>query len=118
MNTFLEDNKITINELIRKQRIWQNLSIQQLSLLSGVSASHISRIEGNKRNPSSQILEKLSEPLGISYLKLLQIANLLDSGDFEYVDLESILLNKKCVVNGTELSKTQKNKCIDFIKKL
>ena len=107
-----------ISEFIKKQRISQNLSIQQLSLLSGVSASYISRIESGKRNPSPQILEKLSEPLGIPHFKLLQIADLLDSGDFEYVDLESILLNKKCVVNGTELSKAQKNKCIDFIKQL
>lgn len=104
-----------INEFLKEQRLSQHLSIHNLSSLSGVSASHISRIERTKRNPSSKILKKLSSPLNVDYATLLQVANLLSVGSSDYIDLKSIIINNKCIVDGAELTKSQIDSFLKFI---
>lgn len=68
---------MNIGEYIKKIREEKGLSINQLALYSNVSAAHISRIERGLREPSPEILEKISEVLKVPYEELMKIAGYL-----------------------------------------
>ena len=72
-------NKRSIASVIREQRKNVPLSLNQLSILSGVSVAHLGRIEQGKRNPSPRILQKISKPLGFDLEELLVMAGFLSS---------------------------------------
>jgi len=57
---------------IRKERIHQKVTMEELSAKSGVSQKHISNIENRKVVPTVETLEKLAKALGFDiglYLK-------------------------------------------------
>ncbi|WP_209948256.1 helix-turn-helix transcriptional regulator [Paenibacillus sp. 1182] len=85
------DELTNIHQYIHLLRLEQRLSIQELAKKSGVSASFISRIETQDRNPSSKTLEKLAPHLNINYVKLLEVANLLAKDNSEILHLEEVL---------------------------
>jgi transcriptional regulator with XRE-family HTH domain len=70
---------LNIGEYIKKIREEKELSINQLALYSNVSAAHISRIERGLREPSPEILKKISEALKVPYEELMKIAGYLES---------------------------------------
>ncbi|MCF6095422.1 helix-turn-helix domain-containing protein [Thermovorax subterraneus] len=76
---------LKIGEYIRKIREKKELSINQLALYSKVSAAHISRIERGLREPSPEILKKISEALRVSYEELMRIAGYLETD--EWIDI-------------------------------
>jgi len=53
------------------------MTIAELAAKSGVSSSHITRIERGERNPSGMVLRKLAEPLGMAQEELFTIAGYL-----------------------------------------
>jgi len=53
------------------------LTLSQLSALSGVSSSHLGRIERGERYPSGSILRRLAEPLGFEENELFTLAGYL-----------------------------------------
>ena len=60
--------KVGLRELRKKE----NLTLERLSELSGVSAMYISELErGIKKNPSAQILKNLADILGVKMDRLL-----------------------------------------------
>ena len=63
--------------MIRQQRVMKRLTQKQLSEMSGVSASHLGRIEREERFPSAHILGKIAQPLGFEESELLILANYL-----------------------------------------
>lgn len=65
------ERKRDIGAVIKKQRISLGLSLQQLSRMSGVSASFIDRIETGERVPSIRTLQMLAEPLSFDLEELL-----------------------------------------------
>jgi len=69
---------VNIGEYIKKIREEKGLSINQLALYSDVSAAHISRIERGLREPSPEILKKLSQALKVPYEELMAAAGYLD----------------------------------------
>lgn len=69
--------KQSISKIIREQRKSIPLSLNQLSELSGVSVSHLSRIEQGQRKPSSRTLQKVAKPLGFDLNELLILADYL-----------------------------------------
>ena len=69
---------MNIGEYIKKIREEKGLSINQLALYSDVSAAHISRIERGLREPSPEILKKLSQALKVPYEELMAAAGYLD----------------------------------------
>ncbi|WPS85462.1 helix-turn-helix transcriptional regulator (plasmid) [Brevibacillus halotolerans] len=89
-----------IHNYLQQCRINQKLSIQELSKRSGVSASHISRVERENRNPSPETLEKLSPHLQIEYVKLLEVANLLEKKEKQIIHLEEVLNHPRLFLNG------------------
>jgi len=67
----------SLGRLIRQQRIAIGLTIRELSARSGVSSSHLGRIEKGERFPSARILQRISRPLGFEESELLASANYL-----------------------------------------
>ena len=62
---------------IRKERIHQKVTMEELSAKSGVSQKHISNIENRKVVPTVETLEKMARALGFDiglYLKARKAA--------------------------------------------
>ncbi|PLS19710.1 hypothetical protein CVD28_04670 [Bacillus sp. M6-12] len=105
----------TIHDFLQERRIEMKLSIQQLSKESGISASHISRMERGVRHPSPLTLEKLAIPLHVEYVTLLKVANLLESPQSNCVDLEKVLSEDICIYQDKQISETVKQKIIELL---
>lgn len=65
------NNKPNIAKIIKEQRTKMSLSLNQLSKISGVSLSHLGRIEQGCRRPSTRTLQKIAKPLGFDLYELL-----------------------------------------------
>ncbi len=53
------------------------MTLQGLSSKSGVSASHLGRIEKGERFPSAHVLQKIASPLGFEENELFSLAGYL-----------------------------------------
>ncbi len=58
------DNRNDLGKILKQQRVVIPLTISELAAKSGVSQSHLARIERGKRFPSARILQKIAQPLG------------------------------------------------------
>ena len=67
----------TLGEAIKQHRISLSLTLQELAAKSGVSASHLGRIERGKRFPSAHVLRKIAKPSGFQEDELLTLARYL-----------------------------------------
>ena len=63
------DNRIGWN--IRRIRVKQDLSQEQLATDSNVDTSYISRLERGLENPTIRTLDRISNALGVSTIDLL-----------------------------------------------
>jgi len=72
-----------LGEAISERRKAKKLKLKQVSALSGVSTSHLGRIERGERFPSGRILIKLAEPLGFTAVELLRLAGFLSRDESE-----------------------------------
>ena len=63
--------------IIKQQRVLVPLTLQQLSAMSGVSSSHLGRIERGERFPSASVLQKIAKPLGFEADELFIFAGYL-----------------------------------------
>ena len=70
-------DRSNLGQIIRQQRITVPLTLQQLASMSGVSASHLGRIERGERFPSAPILRKVAQPLGFEEDELFTLAGYL-----------------------------------------
>ncbi len=68
-----------LGSLINKQRIRIGLTLPALAAKSGVSATHLSRIEKAQRYPSANVLRKIAKPLGLEEKELFSLAGYLPS---------------------------------------
>ncbi|PFR07573.1 transcriptional regulator [Bacillus anthracis] len=67
----------TYGVLIKNLRLEKNMSLQDLSEKTGLSASYIYRLETHSRsNPSIAAILKLNKELNISILEVEQLFNL------------------------------------------
>ncbi len=64
-------------KIIQQQRIPIPLTLQELTTKSGVSSSHLGRIERGERFPSAHVLRKIASPLGFEEDELLTLAGYL-----------------------------------------
>jgi transcriptional regulator with XRE-family HTH domain len=76
-----------VADLIKRQRIENGLSMRALANLSGISPSHLGRIERGERYPSANVLRKFAGPLGFDESELFVLAGFLSR------DLEKEILN-------------------------
>ncbi|MDD4876845.1 MAG: helix-turn-helix transcriptional regulator [Dehalococcoidales bacterium] len=74
-----EGNTNNLGRIIKQQRITLPLTLQELTAKSGVSSSHLGRIERGERFPSAHVLRKIAGPLGFEEDELLILAGYLSS---------------------------------------
>lgn len=73
-------------EYIRNLRKKKDITINQLSLYSGISASQLSRIESGKRGvPKPPTIEKLAHALKVEYSELMEKAGYIDEIEPEVI---------------------------------
>jgi len=73
----LDNNRNNLGEIIRRQRVMVPLTLQELSAMSGVSPSHLGRIERGERFPSARILRKVARPLHFEENEIFALAGYL-----------------------------------------
>lgn len=66
-----------LGRILKQQRIAIPLTLQELAATSGVSSSHLGRIERGERFPSAHILRKIAKPLGFDEDELFTLAGFL-----------------------------------------
>jgi transcriptional regulator with XRE-family HTH domain len=72
--------KPNIAKIIKEQRNMKGLSLNQLAQISGVSLSHLGRIEQGYRKPSTRTLQKIAKPLGFDLYELFVMTGQLSPG--------------------------------------
>ena len=66
-----------LGKIIKQQRLSIPLTLQELTVKSGVSSSHLGRIERGERFPSAHVLRKIARPLEFEEDELLTLAGYL-----------------------------------------
>ena len=64
--------QIQLGMRVRYLRNQKHMSIEELALESSVSANYLCELENGKRNPSLNVLDKISRALGITLSSLLE----------------------------------------------
>ena len=72
-------SNVDLGKMLRQQRVMAELTLLELAARSGVSQSHLARIERGKRFPSGHILRKIAKPLELDESQLLIVAGYLSS---------------------------------------
>jgi transcriptional regulator with XRE-family HTH domain len=75
--SIMSQTKNGIGEIIRRRRVSIPLTLCELSDNSGVSQSHIGRIERGERFPSAHVLRRIAKPLGFKEEGLFMLAGFL-----------------------------------------
>ena len=71
------ENRPDLGKILKQRRRIAKLTQYQLSNISGVSRSHLSRIEKGERYPSAHVLHKIAKPLGSGESELFTFAGYL-----------------------------------------
>ena len=73
-----EQNKRNdLGKVLKQRRVMASMTLQELARGSGVSATHLGRIEKGERFPSARILRRIAKPLGFEESELFTLANYL-----------------------------------------
>ena len=68
-----------LGRILKQRRVMIPLTLRGLAAISGMSPSHLGRIERGERFPSALILRKIAEPLGFGESELFSLAGYLSS---------------------------------------
>ena len=71
------NNGENLGKILKQQRVMLSLTLQELAARSGVSPSHLGRIEGGGRFPSASVLRRIAKPLGFEEGELFSLAGYL-----------------------------------------
>ena len=82
-----------IKVFLRCSRIANDLKIEQLSRITGVSKSYICEIEKGKKHPSQEVIEKYVTNLAFSGKEMEKIVDEIDSDSLEYRKILIYYLN-------------------------
>lgn len=73
-------------QTIKLRREQMDLSLNQLAMITGVSASYINRLEkGEKKAPSYPIMQVIGSALNFNIAELLQLATASEKDDIEEI---------------------------------
>lgn len=78
-----------LSSIIKQHRSAMRLTLRQLAAASGVSASHLGRIERGQRSPSANTLRKIAEHLGFDETELFTVAGFLSPSHGEDTEGQS-----------------------------
>ena len=71
------NNGQNLGRILKQQRLMIPLTLRELAVISGISSSHLGRIERRERFPSASVLRKLAKPLGFEEGELFSLAGYL-----------------------------------------
>lgn len=66
-----------LGRVLKGRRLMVPLTLREMSDLSGVSSSHLGRIERGERFPSAHVLQKIARPLSLGEDELFTLAGYL-----------------------------------------
>lgn len=69
-----DNNSQDLGRIIKQQRLISGLTLRELADSSGVSSSHIGRIERGERFPSAHVLRRIARHLGFEESELFALA--------------------------------------------
>ncbi len=75
------DYRKNLGKILKQKRQSAGLTLHEISEVSGVSTSHLGRIEKGERFPSADILQRIAGPLGFSESEIFTLAGYLSSND-------------------------------------
>jgi len=84
-----------LGKIIKQQRISLSLTLQELAAKSGVSASHLGRIERGERFPSAHVLQKIAKPLAFEEDELFTLAGYLSPQPSAVAEKGAIYTNER-----------------------
>lgn len=100
--------------LIKSHRKSQNLSLKELSELSGVSESYLSRLEiSKKRAPSYKVTESICSALKISLDELFNVTG--SSCDGGTKSIGSLIITNEFTISGKKATRKQKEAIIELL---
>lgn len=76
-SSMVEKDANVLGKMIKHQRLALSLTLQELAAKSGVSASHLGRIERGERFPSAHVLNRIAGPLSFREDQLFSTAGYL-----------------------------------------
>ena len=86
------NNGKNLGRILKQRRLMISLTLRKMATISGVSSSHLGRIERGERFPSASILRKIAKPLGFEESELFSLAGYLsppaagiEEGKVEYI---------------------------------
>ena len=68
---------LDLSKILKQQRIGIPLTLRELSAMSGVTSSHLGRIERDERFPSAPVLHRIAKPLGFEEDEIFSLAGYL-----------------------------------------
>ena len=71
------NNNNNLGRILKQRRVMALLTLREIATMSGVSSSHLGRIERGERFPSATILQKIAKPLSFEEGELLCLAGYL-----------------------------------------
>ena len=71
------NNNNNLGRILKQRRVMALLTLREIATMSGVSSSHLGRIERGERFPSATILQKIAKPLNFEEGELLCLAGYL-----------------------------------------
>ena len=71
-----------IGSIVKQLRLRADISRVQLGAVSGVSASHLTRIENGQRFPSAKVLRKIAPHLQVGEVELLSLAGYVSAEQY------------------------------------
>ena len=77
------DSKVGINEYLKKRRGELRYSLTDVTRLTGMPGSSVSRIESGEYSPSSAKLRLLAKAYKVSYVELMKMAGHLTDEDMK-----------------------------------
>lgn len=66
-----------LGKILKQRRLMIPLTLGELAAKSGVSSSHLGRMERGERFPSARVLRKIAKPLGFSESQLFTLVGYL-----------------------------------------
>ena len=97
---------------MKERRMSLGYSLKDVEDLTGISSSHLHRIENSNRRPSIRVIEKLAKVLDIPQSEFLKNMNI----GIEKKELSVILDENQFLVNGKQLSKDEIRQIKTYIK--
>ncbi len=86
-----EDKRNDLGKMLKQRRLMIPLTLQELASATGVSSSHLGRIERGERFPSAWILRKIAKPLGLGEDELFASAGFLSPRTSEGVEMPNVM---------------------------